>query len=95
MEVVIKERENHGLALAKDGEVTAGQMTYSIPETGDFIIIDHTEVEPDYSGKNVGRKMLNAIVNMAREKQLKILPLCPFANSVFKKDASIRDVLKD
>lgn len=58
-------------------------MSYSIPDS-DFIIIDHTEVEPEYNGKGIGKKLLYKIVEMAREKNLKILPLCPYANTMFK-----------
>jgi predicted GNAT family acetyltransferase len=38
--------------------------------------------------------MLYTIVEMAREKSIKIIPLCPFAASVFKKSDDIKDVLK-
>lgn len=60
---------------------------------GPFVFIDHTEVNPEFKGKNVGKQMLMAAVNFARENMLKIIPLCPYAKSVFDKTASIRDVL--
>jgi predicted GNAT family acetyltransferase len=68
-------------------------MTYSIAGN-DFIIIDHTEVDPAFKGRSVGKIMLYKIVEMAREKNLKVLPLCPFANAMFKKIDEIKDVLK-
>ncbi|WP_350292638.1 GNAT family N-acetyltransferase [uncultured Croceitalea sp.] len=93
MEIEIRERANKGFAIARENKKKAGLMSYSIPGS-DFIIIDHTEVEPKYNGKGVGEKLLYKIVEMAREKNLKILPLCPFANTMFKKLDDIRDVLK-
>jgi predicted GNAT family acetyltransferase len=33
------------------------------------------------------------VVNYARENKIKIIPLCPFAKSVFDKVEEIRDVL--
>lgn len=93
MEIEIRERGNKGFAIALENEKKAGLMSYSIPGS-DFIIIDHTEVEPEYNGKGVGKKLLYKIVEMAREKKLKILPLCPFANAMFKKLDDIKDVLK-
>lgn len=93
MEIEIRERENKGFAIARENEKKAGLMSYSIPGS-DFIIIDHTEVEPEYNGKGVGKKLLYKIVEMAREKNLKILPLCPYANAMFKKLDDIKDVLK-
>jgi predicted GNAT family acetyltransferase len=59
----------------------------------DKIIIDHTEVNPGNEGKGFGKKMVNKAVEYARENNLKIIPLCPFAKSVFDKVAEFRDVL--
>lgn len=93
MEIFIKEHETKGYAIAQENEKKAGAMTYSIAGEG-LIIIDHTEVEPEYNGNNLGKKMLDKIVEMAREKNVKIIPLCPFAAAMFKKTDDIKDVLK-
>lgn len=93
MEITVKEQGGKGSATAQENQVRAGMMTYSIagPE---LIIIDHTEVEPAFNGQGVGKLMLYRIVEMAREKKTKIIPLCPFAASVFRKAEDIKDVLK-
>lgn len=83
---------NKGIFQAKDNDIIAGEMSYSWAGT-DKIIIDHTEVNPNFSGKGVGKLILMEIVKFAREKQIKILPLCPFAKSVFDKTEKIKDVL--
>lgn len=57
------------------------------------IIIDHTEVNPGHNGKNFGKKMVEKAVLFARETNLKILPLCPFAKKVFDKTPEYSDVL--
>lgn len=59
----------------------------------DKIIIDHTEVNPGNNGKGFGKKMVTKAVEFAREKGIKIIPLCPFAKSVFDKTEAFRDVL--
>ena len=59
----------------------------------DKIIIDHTEVNPRNEGKGFGKKMVTKAVEFAREKGIKIIPLCPFAKSVFDKTPEFRDVL--
>ncbi|WP_108423261.1 GNAT family N-acetyltransferase [Flagellimonas amoyensis] len=93
MEIQLKELDAKGYAMARENKVRAGMMTYSIagPE---LVIIDHTDVEPAFNGKGVGKDMLYKIVEMAREKNVKIIPLCPFASAMFKKLEDIRDVLK-
>lgn len=57
------------------------------------LIIDHTEVNPGHNGKNFGKRMLEKAVLFAREKNIKILPLCPFAKKVFDKTPEYSDVL--
>lgn len=75
----------------EDGK-EAGKMTYTWAGDSQFII-DHTEVSPEFNGKGVGKKMLMAAVDFARKNNVKIIPLCPFAKSVFDKVEEIRDVL--
>ncbi|MFZ0596311.1 MAG: GNAT family N-acetyltransferase, partial [Flavobacterium sp.] len=70
----------------------AGKMTYTWAGDSKFII-DHTEVSEDFSGQGVGKKLLMATVDYARNNHLQIIPLCPFAKSVFDKTEEIRDVL--
>lgn len=93
MEIQLKTQKDKGFAIAKIDGKKAGLMTYNIPNDK-FIIIDHTEVEEVYKGEGVGKALLNKIVEMARNQNIKIFPLCPFANAMFKKNSEIRDVLK-
>jgi uncharacterized protein len=57
------------------------------------IIIDHTEVNEGNNGKGFGKKMVAKAVEYAREKNIKIIPLCPFAKKVFDKTPEFGDVL--
>ena len=57
------------------------------------IIIDHTEVNEGNNGKGYGKKMVAKAVEFAREKNIKIIPLCPFAKKVFDKTLEFGDVL--
>jgi len=84
--------EKKGVFIATEDGVQAGEMTYSWAGTDKFII-DHTEVDPSFGGKGVGKQLVMAAVEYAREKGIKILPLCPFAKKVFDKTPEIADVL--
>ena len=68
-------------------------MTYSKAGT-DTIIIDHTEVSDVLKGKGAGKELVTAAVNYARQNNIKIIPLCTFAKSVFGKAKEFQDVLK-
>ena len=74
-----------------DGKQEA-MMTFVFADQ-DKIIIDHTEVNPGNEGKGFGKQMVKKAVEYAREKGIKIIPLCPFAKSVFDKVPEYRDVL--
>jgi predicted GNAT family acetyltransferase len=74
-----------------DGKVLA-EMTYSLPNPNKMII-EHTEVSDELRGKNVGYQLVHTAVEYARTHEMKIVPLCPFANSVFKKRPEFADVL--
>ena len=78
--------------VEQDGERLA-EMTYSWAGEDKFII-DHTDVSDTLRGQGIGRHLLDAAVNFAREKQVKIIPLCPYAKSVFDKDSTLHDVLR-
>ncbi len=86
-------RETKGYFKAEEEGKQAGRITYS--KAGDsMIIIDHTEVSDDFRGRGVGVDLVMAVVEHARANDLKVIPLCPFAKSIFDKTPSIRDVLK-
>jgi predicted GNAT family acetyltransferase len=87
----INETKN-GYFRASVNEIEVGKMTYTWAGTDKFII-DHTEVNPGFAGQSVGKKLVMAAVEYARENDLKIIPLCPFAKSVFDKTNDIHDVL--
>jgi predicted GNAT family acetyltransferase/uncharacterized Fe-S cluster protein YjdI len=69
----------------------AGEMTYVWAGESRFII-DHTEVEGNFSGRGFGKQLVMKAVEYARNNELKILPLCPYAKKVFDQDGGIQDV---
>lgn len=93
MEIQRTEDGSKGRFTAMDNGTEAGVITYS--RAGETtLILDHTEVDDDYRGRGVGKALVMHIVEVARTDGLRILPLCPFARSVFNRNEAIRDVLK-
>ena len=91
-EVQLKIEGNKGFFYIEIEGKQEAMMTFVFAGE-DKIIIDHTEVNPGNEGKGFGKKMVTKAVEYARENNLKIIPLCPFAKSVFDKVAEFRDVL--
>ena len=90
--IELEEQENKGRFVIYKDDQEAGEMTFSKAEPNK-IIIDHTAVYPELRERGMGKELVMAGVEMAREKGLKILPLCPFAKKVFQRDDSLHDVL--
>ena len=76
--------------LERDGERLA-QMSYTV--AGSRVIIDHTDVDDRLRGTGTGRKLVEAAVEWARKEKAQLMPLCPFAKSVFDKTPAYGDVL--
>ena len=68
------------------------EMTYS--RAGEkLVIIDHTGVPDSMRGQGVGAALVARAVADARREGWKILPLCPFAASQFRRHPDWADVL--
>lgn len=78
--------------MEHDGKRLA-EMTYTV--AGSRVIIDHTTVDDALRGTGAGKKLVEAAVQWARAENVKIIPLCPFAKSVFDKTPAYSDVLSD
>ena len=91
-EVKIEVNDKNGFFYIEiDGKVVA-KMTFVFAGT-DKIIVDHTEVNDAFEGKGFGKMMVEKAVEHAREKGIKIIPLCPFAKKIIDKTPEFQDVL--
>lgn len=82
----------HGMFyIEKEGKELA-KMTYTWAGNDKFII-DHTDVSPELKGQGVGLRLAEKAISFAREKHLKIIPLCPFAKAVIDKHPEWHDIL--
>ena len=93
MDEITHQRDGQrGAFVIKRGGQTLAQMTYSMG--GGIAIVDHTDVDAALRGTGAGARLVKAAVEWARAEKVQIMPLCPFARSVFDKTADYGDVLK-
>jgi predicted GNAT family acetyltransferase len=93
MEIKNEERHHAGSFYLDDNGKRMGEMRYLVK--GPEMNIYHTEVSPELSGHNWGFKLVEAGVKFARENELKILPTCSYARSVFLRTSEFQEVLAD
>ncbi|VXB48496.1 putative acyltransferase with acyl-CoA N-acyltransferase domain [Flavobacterium sp. 9R] len=91
-EVQVKMNDKKGSFFIEIEGKQEAEMTFVFAGE-DKIIIDHTGVNPGNEGKGLGKQMVAQAVTYARENNIKIIPLCPFAKKIFDKTPEFRDVL--
>ena len=69
----------------------AGEML-SNQKNENTINIYHTEVDEEFSGHGLGKKLVEAAVTFVRENDLKLAATCPYAIVVLMRDKSATDV---
>jgi predicted GNAT family acetyltransferase len=60
-----------------------------------IIMFTHTEVPPSHEGQGVGTALIRAGLAAARERGLKVIPICPFFAAYIQKHAEEQDLLVD
>lgn len=93
-EIKHKESERQGMFYMEDKKGITSELTYTIQDNG-IIIIDHTETRPELEGNGLATRLVKRSVEFAREKELKIDPLCPFAEVQFDRNKDYQDVRVD
>jgi len=89
------QRDEHGrkgaFYIDEDGEWVA-ELAY-VRTSDDTLVIDHVEVDEKLSGQGIGKKLVEAVVNYARENGLKIKPDCPYTRKIIDSTPEYQDVL--
>ena len=77
--------------IERDGRHIA-EITYQYQDEA-TIVADHTWVDNSLRGQGVARQLLDVLVAFAREKQLKIVPVCSYVKTAFETDTQYADVV--
>lgn len=72
---VVDRTDQHRFEVLADGAV-AGFAEYQL-RPGQ-IMFTHTEIDDAYEGKGIGSVLVRHALDSARERELAVLPLCPF-----------------
>ena len=73
------------------GDGTRAIAQYTLPPGK--ITFTHTEVPPAHEGKGVGSAMIQFALASARERGLKVIPICPFFAAYIAEHPEEQDLL--
>jgi predicted GNAT family acetyltransferase len=90
--VQVKQKGRRGaFVIDKDG-TRAAELVFSSSPDGRVVTLEHTEVSESLRGQGVARKLVEAAVAWARQKNVKLVPVCPYAKAVFDREPQFGDV---
>lgn len=78
-----------GRFYVADNEEVLAKMDIAVIKTN--LVVYHTEVSEKLRGLGIAPKLLNRLVEYARNNNLKIVPLCPFVHAQFKRHPDLYD----
>ena len=79
-------------------EIDLGDGTFAFADynlLAGKIMFTHTEVPQAHEGKGLGGALIRAGLGAARERGLKVIPICPFFAAYMQKHAEAHDLLDD
>jgi hypothetical protein len=88
------EQEGDGQAgrfVIYEADEFAGELVFNWSGESKFTI-EHTSVEAPFKGKGFGKQLVMEAIAFARKNELKIVPVCSFAQRLFNEDQSLQTV---
>ena len=92
MEIKHRENAHKGSFYVEENNMILAELSYSFAGA-DKLILDQTNVSAKIKAKNIGNNLVEAAVNYSKAKNIKIVPLCPFAKDLIEDTPEFRDVL--
>jgi len=94
MKILNNITDTRGEFFIEENEERIAEMTFVFAGK-DTLIADHTWVDDNQKGKDLGKKLFDQLVSYARANSIKILATCPFVLHQLKKHREeLLDVIK-
>ena len=74
-------------------ENTGGTAVLTYRELGDHLTILHTEVGSEHEGKGYGGLLVRAVLDYARQRKLRVIPVCKFARAYIARHREYADLV--
>jgi hypothetical protein len=91
-DIRLEETETGGRYFVQEETKDQPEMTFSRANP-QLIIVDHTYVPEHDRGKGIAGALVDRLIADAREKNFKIIPLCPYVKRKFQEHPEWADVL--
>ncbi|MCZ0717996.1 GNAT family N-acetyltransferase [Aerococcus kribbianus] len=84
-------KQGNAYVLLNDDEEMIAEITYQ--DKGDYVVADHTFVDPSLRGQGMAEKLLDHLVAEMAKEDKKIKALCPYVVDKFAKEPEKYDAI--
>ena len=91
LEIRIEYSEKTNQSLAFHGDKIIGRCDYQIKEGKWYIT--HTVVMSEYGGRGIAKQLVKEVIEQARKRNIKIVPVCSYAQKMMFNNDEYKDVL--
>jgi len=88
MHDVIDNREKHRFELVEQGQITFADYELK----GDRLILPHVEAPIGLRGTGAASRLMEGVLAIARERGLKVTPICSYADAYMSRHAEFADL---
>lgn len=86
MTVTVQDQPDASRYEIHDGAQLAGFSEYKL--TAHKIAFTHTEIDPAFGGRGLGKRLVEGELEDARRRGLQVLPFCPYVRQVIAEDTA-------
>jgi predicted GNAT family acetyltransferase len=86
----VSDLERYEARLGEEREL-AGLVDYRLAD--DFIVLTHTEVLEGFEGQGIGSRLVRAVLEDLRDRDIAVIPRCPFVLAWLQKHPEQHDIL--
>ncbi len=84
---------NQAAFLIQEGNTVFAELLFVF--LGTRLVAYHTEVSEQLQGQGIARQLLEKLVSFARDNHFRIMVLCPYIDSVFRKNPELYNDIWD
>ena len=89
VEIKFDKPNNQSLAII-NGDII-GRCSFTIKDNKWYI--NHTVVKSEYGGRGIAKQLVSIIVDEARQQNVKIVPICSYAQKMLLGKEEYQDIL--
>ena len=93
METTVVDVPERGRFEVRVGDRVVGLASYHV-DNG-LMTLPHTEVDPSMGGRGLGKALVSAVLDAARERGLHVLPYCSFVRHYIQQHPETLDLVAD